>query len=88
MSWVSGWRFLIRKLALVPGRYRLTIYATLNGSVTDWIKSAAVFDVETGDFYGTGHLPPQGQGMFTLDHRFVLTNSGAKFARAYSTATN
>src|SRR5262249_7718638 len=67
-------RVVVPKMALTPGRYRLTIYATVNGIIADWIKNAAVFDVEAGDYYGTGHLPPQGQGMFMLDHKFVVGN--------------
>ena len=72
-------RVIIPKMALIPGRYRLTIYATINGIIADWIKNAAVFDVEAGDYYGTGQLPPQGQGMFILDHNFVVSDSPTKF---------
>jgi lipopolysaccharide transport system ATP-binding protein len=64
-------RVVIPKMALIPGRYRVTLYSTINGIIADWIKSAAIFDVESGDYYGTGQLPEHGQGMFILDHRFV-----------------
>jgi hypothetical protein len=37
-----------------------------------WIKNAAIFDVESGDYYGIGQLPPHDEGMFLLDHRFVV----------------
>jgi lipopolysaccharide transport system ATP-binding protein len=66
-------RVVIPKMSLVPGRYRLTVYATVSGTIADWIKDAAVFDVEAGDYYGTGQLPPQGQGVFILDHHFVVS---------------
>jgi lipopolysaccharide transport system ATP-binding protein len=75
-------RIIIPKMALIPGRYRLTIYATINGIIADWIKNAAVFDVEAGDYYGTGQLPPQGQGMFVLDHRFVVSDLRTEFESA------
>lgn len=65
-------RVVIPKLPLVPGRYRVTLYATNNGIVADWIKEAVIFEVESGDYYGTGHLPPHGEGVVTLDHRFVV----------------
>jgi len=71
-------RVVLPKLGLVPGRYRLTIYATVNGVIADWIRDAAVFDVEAGDYYGTGQLPPQGQGMFLLDHRFIVSSRSDK----------
>src|SRR5262249_48945073 len=54
----SSIRAVIPKLNLLPGRYRLTFYATNNGIIADWLKDAAVFDVEPGDYFGTGHLPP------------------------------
>jgi len=65
-------RVVIPKVSLMPGRYRLTLYMTVNGIIADWIKNAASFDVESGDYFGTGRLPPHGQGMFMLDHRFVV----------------
>jgi lipopolysaccharide transport system ATP-binding protein len=69
---------VIPKMALIPGRYRLTLYSTVNGVIADWIKSAAVFDVEAGDYYGTGQLLPQGHGLFLLDHRFVVNGRWAE----------
>jgi lipopolysaccharide transport system ATP-binding protein len=57
-------------LPLIPGRYRFTIYSTVNGVIADWIKDAGCFDVEAGDYYGTGQLPPQGQGLFLTRHAF------------------
>jgi lipopolysaccharide transport system ATP-binding protein len=65
-------RAVIPRMALIPGRYRVTIFATVNGIIADWIKDAIGFDVEPGDYYGTGQLPEQGQGLFVLDHRFVV----------------
>jgi lipopolysaccharide transport system ATP-binding protein len=83
-------RVVIPKMALIPGRYRLTLHATVNGIIADWINNAAIFDVEAGDYYGTGHLPPQGpgQGVFVLDHRFVVRGrrSEFEFAGAASSA--
>ena len=61
---------VIPKLSLLPGRYHFTIFATVSGVIADWIKNAAFFDVEGGDFFGTGQLPPQGQGVFTTPHSF------------------
>jgi lipopolysaccharide transport system ATP-binding protein len=62
---------VVKKMPLIPGRYRLTLYSTVNEVIVDWVKDAIVFDVEAGDYYGTGHLPPHGQGMFLLEHRFI-----------------
>ncbi len=58
------------RLPLLPGRYYVTLYAAAGGQVLDWVQNAAYFDVEAGDFFGTGKLPPQ--GCFCLDGRFEL----------------
>jgi lipopolysaccharide transport system ATP-binding protein len=70
---------VIPKMALIPGRYYLTLYSAAGGVVADWIKNASVFDVEAGDYYGTGQLPAHGQGLFLLEHRFVVDNRRAEF---------
>jgi lipopolysaccharide transport system ATP-binding protein len=63
-------RFTIPKMPLVPGRYRLTLRASINGDCADWIVNASAFDVEVGDYYGTGRLPQgmYGAGLFLVDH--------------------
>src|SRR5262249_41917550 len=63
-------RVVIPRLSLLPGRYQLTLHAMHNGNVTDWIRNATAFYVEEGDYFGTGHLPARGQGIFALEHRF------------------
>jgi lipopolysaccharide transport system ATP-binding protein len=72
-------RVVIPRMALIPGRYQLTIYSTVNGIIADWIKNAAVFDVEAGDYFGTGRLLLDEQGMVLLDHRFVVNGRPAEF---------
>jgi len=71
-------RVVIPRLTLTPGRYRLTLYSANNGSVADWINNAVSFDVESGDYYGTGVLPEHGQGILILDHRFVVSSDRAE----------
>ncbi|QIZ72507.1 ABC transporter ATP-binding protein [Oxynema aestuarii] len=63
----------IKRLPLTPGRYGLTIYSAINGVVADWIQNAGFFDVESGDYYGRGKIPPSGQGNFLIDYNFQLT---------------
>jgi lipopolysaccharide transport system ATP-binding protein len=67
-------RVVIPRLSLLPGHYQLTLHAMHNGNVTDWIRNATAFYVEEGDYFGTGHLPARGQGIFALEHRFVLAD--------------
>jgi len=71
-------RVAIRKIPLIPGRYRLTMYSSINGDVMDWIKDAIMFDVEAGDFYGTGRLPPPGQCLFLTEFDFTFDRGSRK----------
>ncbi|HXY36704.1 MAG TPA: ABC transporter ATP-binding protein [Planctomycetaceae bacterium] len=61
-------RILMPKLTLLPGCYHFNIYATVNGEIADWIKSAGFFYVEGGNFFGTGRLPEHGQGVVAAEH--------------------
>jgi lipopolysaccharide transport system ATP-binding protein len=64
--------FQFEALPLSPGRYDLTFFASAEGQVMDWIQRAAVLEVEAGDFFGTGRLPPVGQGNLLVRHHFSL----------------
>lgn len=63
-------RFILRlrNVPLVPGRYWVTLFCRHNGAIADWIQSAGWFDVESGDFYGTGKLPEPGQGRMLISY--------------------
>jgi lipopolysaccharide transport system ATP-binding protein len=61
-------RVLVPKLCLLPGRYYLTIFATVNGVIVDWVKNSGSFDVEGGDYFGTGRLLSAGQGLIVVNH--------------------
>lgn len=65
----------VPRLPLVPGRYSFTLYAEVNGSTSDWIKNAGTFDVEPGDYFGTGNLSARRLGCFLADHEFQLRAS-------------
>jgi len=64
----------ITKLPLTSGKYAFTIFSTISGVVSDWISNAGYFEVEGGDFYGTGKLPPEMQGNFLLNYKFYSEN--------------
>jgi lipopolysaccharide transport system ATP-binding protein len=63
-------RVLIPRLELLPGRYHLTLFATVNGIIVDWVRNAGQFDVEGGDYFGTGKLPSEGEALFVTSHSF------------------
>src|SRR5262249_44348202 len=65
------------KFQLAPGRYALTLYSTVRDELADWIHGAITFDVQPGDYYGTGRLPAADQGQFLADYTFCdMTRSG------------
>jgi lipopolysaccharide transport system ATP-binding protein len=56
------------KLPLLPGSYSINLFCTVNGIIADWLTDAARINVEDGDFYSTGKLPPQGYGSVAVPH--------------------
>lgn len=55
-------------LPLQPGKYSFTLFCRASGRIVDWIQNAGVIEVEAGDFFGTGRLPPPDQGVFIVEH--------------------
>jgi lipopolysaccharide transport system ATP-binding protein len=64
------------RAALLPGRYALSVYCTVNGELADWVTDAAAVDVSDGDFFGSGKLPPPHYGSVTTPHRWTVESSG------------
>lgn len=56
------------KLPLLPGAYSINVFCTVNGIIADWLTDAARINVEDGDFYSTGKLPPTGYGSVAVPH--------------------
>jgi lipopolysaccharide transport system ATP-binding protein len=54
---------VIHSFPLVPGNYSITLFAEDNGEVLDWISHAYEFTVHPGDFFHTGKIPPENQGL-------------------------
>jgi lipopolysaccharide transport system ATP-binding protein len=71
----------IERLPLMHGKYGFTLYCTVNGVVADWIQNAGFFEVDQGDFYDTGQLPPAEQGNFLVPHHFKVSQSDDVLAR-------
>jgi len=74
--------FFMPRLALMPGRYQFTIFGTVNGEITDWIKNAGFFFVEGGNYFGTGQLPEHGQCVFAMDHAVSFVQKPEDAAKA------
>jgi len=65
-------RILLPRMSLNPGRYYVTFFTTVSGHVADWITHGAFFDVEAGDYYGSGRSVPPGQGLFMVPVEFIF----------------
>lgn len=60
----------VQKLPLSPGRYTVNLIIRANEIIQDWVQEAATFNVEAGDFYGTGRIPPETHGGILLEQEW------------------
>ena len=68
-------RCTIPRLALQPGRYSLDVYATLGGTLADWVDHAHFFNIEESDFFGTGRLPSPTYGPLLVEHSWSVVEA-------------
>jgi lipopolysaccharide transport system ATP-binding protein len=66
-------RCMIPRLPLSPGRYDLNINVEVNGVQADWVPQAIALNVEGGDFFGTGRLPPSSHGGFLVPQSWSIS---------------
>jgi lipopolysaccharide transport system ATP-binding protein len=66
-------RCRVPRFPFEAGAYRVTLFSTVEGDITDWVIHAATLDVEPGDYFGTGKMNVEGQGHFLVDHRWETT---------------
>lgn len=64
----------VPEVNLAAGQYILTLFASVNGEVADWLQDAVVLSVEAGDFYNTGKIQPSTQGVFLMKYSFESGN--------------
>lgn len=60
-------RFTIPQIMLNTGEYNVNLYAQVNGEVADWVKDVSCFTVEFDNFYNTGRVIPENQGVLITD---------------------
>jgi lipopolysaccharide transport system ATP-binding protein len=48
----------IPRLPVSPGTYQFNLICRIRGGIADWVTEAGQLVVASGDFYGTGQLPP------------------------------
>ena len=62
----------IPKLPLVEGRYIINIALERSGEKLDHIIDAIEIDIQSGDFYETGKLPPVSENKFLVEYHWSL----------------
>jgi lipopolysaccharide transport system ATP-binding protein len=60
-------------LTLPGGRYLLTLYTACGGQVLDHIDHAFAFQIEDGDFFGTGNIVPKDVLKVLMDYDMSIT---------------
>lgn len=58
------------QLPLIPGSYRIHLWAQVNGVMSDLIEDAGGLDVLPADAYGTGRLPERKHGVVLAAHHW------------------
>ena len=58
----------IPRLNISSGYYTVNLFATSNNSICDWVIDAYQFEVEPGDYYGTGKNQDRKQNLFFTDY--------------------
>lgn len=61
--------FYMDRLQLNDGKYYVTTYIEANNEVADWIENAFSFEVDKGDYYGTGNFVSNGQSKALLNFK-------------------
>lgn len=67
----------IPRLPLAPGRYRVSLWAAVDGEEADLVELAGELEVHQGDFYGSGKLPTSSKfGPLLVPHRWTVDAVG------------
>jgi lipopolysaccharide transport system ATP-binding protein len=70
-------RCRVPELALVPGRYYLSVGLTADGKQLDWLERVTQIEVARYDVYGTGDLPQTFEGYFLTDAEWKIEQLAA-----------
>lgn len=61
--------FSVDRLNLNKGIYYVTIHVSVNDEIADWIQNAFSFEVNEGDYYGSGKTVPPNQSKALIDFK-------------------
>lgn len=61
----------VQKWPLKGGRYYFNLYASHRGATADQLKEARFFNVQEGDYYGSGIIPARGRAGVLVDFEWL-----------------
>lgn len=64
-------------LPLQAGSYHLAISARIGSEWCDYVQHAGLLEVESGDYFGSGVLPPTDDGPFLVEQRWSVESGTA-----------
>jgi lipopolysaccharide transport system ATP-binding protein len=74
ISGTGVFRCRVPRFPFEAGAYRISLFSTVEGDITDWVIHAATLEVEPGDYFGTGKMNAEGQGHFLVDHQWEASS--------------
>ena len=66
-------RCRVGRLPIGPGHYQVNLYCMASRTLVDAVQRVAMLSVEPGDFFGTGRLPQQSNGVFLVDQDWSVS---------------
>lgn len=61
----------IERLPLPLGNYKISLAATDNKGILDWVPTASTFDIQASCFFGTAEIPPMQMSAVLLDQKWT-----------------
>jgi len=65
------------RVPLQAGAYHLALTGRVGREWCDHVQHAGMLEVESGDYHGSGILPPAEDGPFLVDQRWTLESAPA-----------
>jgi lipopolysaccharide transport system ATP-binding protein len=79
---------VIDELPLMPGRYLIDLWLNDGERSVDMIHEAIAVEVESGDVFGTGRLPPPGSGQVVFPASFRFQEAASTLVRTRRTGSS
>jgi hypothetical protein len=65
-------RCVVPAVPFNAGRYHVTFFVTVGGTIADWVRKAVSLDVVTTDFYGSGRTLGAQDGVIVMPHAWTV----------------